>query len=187
VAAAAGSPQASAATQPAGGSTDALDAIQANRSGRAKELVAEGKAALDDNKPDVAVGSFERAVVLAPNDAEAQKLLEQARALLAKQTPSEKTVLGSLEERRRVSKQVANWNLPRLSSCPMSGWPMPRPPAISTPPWSPPATHNANWKTRRSCSVPRNTATRPTKSAVRSRLSMLSAPTGTRSVQPRHK
>jgi type II secretory pathway component GspD/PulD (secretin) len=89
-------------------SADALDAVQANRSQKARELLAEGKAALDDNKPDVAVVSLERAVALSPNDAQAQTLLEQARALLAKQTPSDKTVLSSLEESRKVSRQVSD-------------------------------------------------------------------------------
>lgn len=92
-----------AATSPAGN----LSNLQANRADAARKLLEEGKAALDNGKTELAVEKLQRAVVLAPDDAQAKKLLDQARALLAKQNPGSQTVLSRLEQMRLVAKQIA--------------------------------------------------------------------------------
>lgn len=88
--------------------TGPLADMQAHRVQKAKDLVVEGKTALDQSQPDKAVDLFSRAAALDPNNAQAKTLLQQARAALAKQNDAsaDSTALNQMIRQREVLRQA---------------------------------------------------------------------------------
>jgi len=104
-----GPAEATATTQPAPESaadeqTQRMLALMEAREARAQRLLADGKKALDDNKPDEAIQHFENALKLSPRLTEASDLLEKARSLVAAKTG----ILSRYAEMRSIAKQEAD-------------------------------------------------------------------------------
>ncbi|MFB3890546.1 MAG: hypothetical protein ACE15C_00840 [Phycisphaerae bacterium] len=88
---------------PAAASTP-LATMEANRAAKAKELLDQGKAALDNEQADVAVDLLKRSVALDPANAEAKQLLAIAQDKVAKQAAAVEVTgpLSQLEKERKV-------------------------------------------------------------------------------------
>ena len=78
----------------------------AQRAAKSKQLVVQGKAAMEKNQPDVAANYFEQAIALDPADKDAQQLLDQARSMVATQAVPADSPLVRLEQQRQVVREA---------------------------------------------------------------------------------
>jgi general secretion pathway protein D len=97
---------------PAGAGEEVL-----SRQQRVDELLASGQQALDQDQPERAVGYFQRALALDPNNEVAKRQLTYAGSLQSAATPAagatgatagSSSIIGRMEQRRQIAKQAAN-------------------------------------------------------------------------------
>jgi len=73
---------------------------------KVEELLVNGQEALDQNQADRAVGYFERALALSPENEQARKQLDYARGMVT--TVGEAGIISRMERRRLIAKQAAD-------------------------------------------------------------------------------
>lgn len=109
----AAAPAPAATTPAATAQTPAAADADAQRAEKARQLIAQGKAALDKNQPDVAVSYLEQALALQGGDKDAQQMLDQARSLVAKSATAVDSPLVRLEQDREVMRQAKRLDFAR--------------------------------------------------------------------------
>ena len=76
-----------------------------DRGARAEELIALGEEAIQANQPDRAIGYFQRALAMDPDNVRAQQQLNSARQMAV--TAGDGGILSRLEANRRIARQTA--------------------------------------------------------------------------------